>query len=61
MFNKANFILLFYFTATGVAGIKCLVAAVKRLPVLSPDAYYIFIPIGITEHILFCIFIFFYS
>ena len=40
---------LFYFTA---AGVKCRVAAVKRLPVLHRSADYIFISFGIIELIL---------
>ena len=41
--------LLFYFTA---AGVKCCVAAVKRLPVLHHSADYIFVSIWIIETIL---------
>ena len=47
--SKGIILLLFYYTA---AGVKCHVAAVKRLRVLHHSADYIFIFFGITGPIV---------
>ena len=51
-FVSKGSLLDFYFTYFTAAGVKCRVAAVKRLPVLHHSADHIFISFGITEAIL---------